>query len=664
MARGIAEDLTNQKINHWTVLHELGGGYVTAQCDCGAIKKIRKSQIKNGHSKSCGCLSGKQKRDIVGQKINHWTIIEEVGEGKVLCQCDCAAGTVKELYKKAVYEGKSKSCGCASGRQKRDIVGQKINHWSVLEDLGHGKVRCQCDCEAKTVRILYKKAVYEGKTKSCGCAKVESMLKTKENNKVEPTSKYIGTTVKGWTVISKVKGEEKLICKDKDGNQRMFYIAHVARGGIAEPDYYTKNDLTGKKINHWTVLEELGQGKVRVQCDCANKTTKIIYKSTLTREQSKSCGCVSAEMAQATMMKKYGDLCTLKIDKPREIWQIETINNQNKFIEYLKKIESDKGNKPNVQDLVDLLGVNKASVLRTIHKHKAESFVQFMYGESYAEKELYEYIKSISTYDVINHCRDVLDNQYELDIYIPEIKIAIEFNGNYWHSNIYKDKEYHQLKTLMCAHKNIRLIHIFEYEWINDKDSIKLFLKSCIDTNKIKVYAKQCEVKDISSNEAKEFENRFHLQRSVPAKIYKGLVYEDQLIGLMTFGVPRFDNNYDYELIRLCFNNCYSVVGGAEKLFKSFIDTFDKVSVVSYCDITKFGGNVYKRLSFKIDSVTSPNYVWCGRDNKILTRYQTQKHKLLELGIGEETQSESEIMENLGYFKIYNSGNIKYIYNK
>lgn len=664
MARGIGEDLTNKQINNWTILEELGGGMVLAQCKCGTIREVRKASIKNGHAKSCGCLFNKQKKEVVGQKINHWTILQDLGGGKVICKCDCEVGTVRELYKKAVMYGKSKSCGCASGRQTRNIVGQKINHWTVLEELADGKVKCQCDCENKTIRILYKKAVYEERSKSCGCAKVESMLKTKEESNMEPTSKYVGTIVKGWEVIEKVKGEPKLICKDKDGNIKTFFTSHVAREGIAEPNYYTKNDLTNKKINHWTVLKELGHGKIKVQCDCPNKTTRIIYKVTLTRGQSKSCGCAASDLAHSTMMKKYGDLCTLKVDNPRQDWQIEIINNKDKFISYLKEFKDNHNRKPNVQDLVNLLSVNKANIMRVVHKYNAEEYIQFMYGESHIEKELYEYIKSISKYKVLNHCRNILDNQYELDIYIPELKIAIEFNGNYWHSSIYKDKYYHQLKTMMCLDKNIRLIHIFEYEWINNKDSIKSFLKSCLDTNKVKVYAKQCNVVDIDKDEAKRFEDRYHLQKSANANIYKGLTYNNKLIALMTFGKPRFDNKYDYELIRLCFDSSYIVVGGAERLFKSFTDTFKTLSIISYCDITKFDGKVYKRLDFKLDSVTPPNYVWCGKDNQIFTRYQTQKHRLLELGVGEDTLSETEIMENLGYFKIYNSGNIKYIYNK
>ena len=130
----------------------------------------------------------------------------------------------------------------------------------------------------------------------------------------------------------------------------------------------------------------------------------------------------------------------------------------------------------------------------------------------------------------------------------------------------------------------------------------------------------------------------------------------------MTFGKPRFNNNYQYELYRLCWKDNIRVIGGLEKLFKYFIDNFDVDSVVTYCDISKFNGNSYTKIGFKTceDSITLPNYVWVNiYNNDIKTRYQTQKHKLIEQGLGTESETEAEIMHNLDYYRIYDSGNIK-----
>ena len=128
----------------------------------------------------------------------------------------------------------------------------------------------------------------------------------------------------------------------------------------------------------------------------------------------------------------------------------------------------------------------------------------------------------------------------------------------------------------------------------------------------------------------------------------------------MTFGTPRFDNsNNVIELIRYCTRADTVIIGGAEKLFNFFIRKYTPSKVISYCDISKFTGKVYNRLGFKLVAVSEPNYVWV-RGNKVLKRYQTQKHKLLEMGLGREDQTESEIMEELGYIRVYDCGNYKF----
>ena len=58
-----------------------------------------------------------------------------------------------------------------------DTTGQQFGNWIVLKELGHGKVLCQCQCQDKTVKELYKKSVLEGRTKSCGCIRKEQQIR-------------------------------------------------------------------------------------------------------------------------------------------------------------------------------------------------------------------------------------------------------------------------------------------------------------------------------------------------------------------------------------------------------------------------------------------------------------------------------------------------------
>ena len=81
-------------------------------------------------------------------------------------------------------------------------------------------------------------------------------------------------------------------------------------------------------------------------------------------------------------------------------------------------------------------------------------------------------IKEVYSGQIDTNTRKII-KPLELDFYLPDLKLAIEFNGTYWHSkNAGKDKEYHLNKSILCREKGIRLIHIYEFE--KYQDQIKL----------------------------------------------------------------------------------------------------------------------------------------------------------------------------------------------
>ena len=217
----------------------------------------------------------------------------------------------------------------------------------------------------------------------------------------------------------------------------------------------------------------------------------------------------------------------------------------------------------------------------------------------------------------------------------------------------------------MALKNRIRLIHIFEYEW-NDKRKqriLKEMIYGVIANNRNTVYARNCIISKIDTSVEREFLERHHLQGCVASNIAYGCYYNNKLIGVMTFGKPRFNQSFEYELLRLTWDAQYDVIGGAERLYKHFINEVNPKSIVSYCDLSKFNGNVYFRLGFKteISNISRPNYVWVkSYENIVKSRYQTQKHKLLEDGLGKYGNTEDEIMDNLGFLKIYDSGNIRF----
>ena len=276
-------------------------------------------------------------------------------------------------------------------------------------------------------------------------------------------------------------------------------------------------------------------------------------------------------------------------------------------------------------------------------------------GTSLLEKEVVNFCKQYYP-NLIEHNRTLI-KPYELDIVIPELKLAIEFNGNFWHSEQGgTNSSYHLMKTEMCEEIGYKLIHIFEHEWINKQELIKEKLKAILGVEQEKVYARKCIVKEVSVKEKNEFLNKYHIQGEDKSVLKFGLFYNDELVAVMTFGYPRFNNEYDWELIRYATSK--HVIGGAGKLLAYFRRTYVG-SIITYADRRFSKGNMYEKLGFKLINITKPNYWWI-KDNKVLSRYQTQKSRLTKLLSDkyDPTKTEMENMNNAGFNKIYDCGNL------
>src|SRR5574344_3074193 len=183
-----------------------------------------------------------------------------------------------------------------------------------------------------------------------------------------------------------------------------------------------------------------------------------------------------------------------------------------------------------------------------LERYGSEYFVSSKYFPhkkvSKVESDLFDWIPTQNK----EHGNRAIISPLELDIYLPDINLAIEYDGIYWHSDLYKPRNYHLNKTLKCNEVNITLFHIFE------TDNIEIW-KSMI-SNKLKlnqrIYARKCTIKELEYKDVKEFLDNNHLQKSCTSKINLGLFYNSELVEVMTFSTPRFNKKYDYELIRLC----------------------------------------------------------------------------------------------------------------
>jgi hypothetical protein len=280
------------------------------------------------------------------------------------------------------------------------------------------------------------------------------------------------------------------------------------------------------------------------------------------------------------------------------------------------------------------------------------------------ELSLLNIIKNIYNGEIILNSRGLIP-PFEIDIFLPELKIAFEYNGLYWHSELHKEKNYHKDKSDMCDKNGIKLIHI----WEDDLDYKSDIIKSIINTklNKTeKIFARNCEIREVMDNGLiRDFLNKNHLQGFVGSKFKIGLFYKNELVSLMTFGnlrksLGQIGKEGSYELIRFCNKLNTSIVGGASKLFKYFIKNHEINEIVSYADRSYFDGSLYEKLGFILENKTEPNYYYIV-NNIRKNRFGYRKDILVRQGF-DESKTEDEIMKSRGIYRIYNSGNLKFIY--
>jgi very-short-patch-repair endonuclease len=254
-------------------------------------------------------------------------------------------------------------------------------------------------------------------------------------------------------------------------------------------------------------------------------------------------------------------------------------------------------------------------------------------------------------------------NGLELDFYLPDYSIAIEINGLYWHSELFKDKNYHLNKTMKCNELGIRLIHIFEDELLNSIDIVKSRIKSLLGKSDMTIYARKCEIKEITSSQLEDFLRDNHTQGNVNSSIRLGLFHDDQLISVMSLGKLRKSLGYSskssqYELYRFCSILNTNVVGAAGKLLKHFINSNHPKLIVSYADMRWSNGGLYEKLGFSKMGNTQPNYWYINQTNR-MHRFNFRKNILVSEG-WDRNQTEHEIMLDRGIYRIYDCGSIKY----
>lgn len=261
----------------------------------------------------------------------------------------------------------------------------------------------------------------------------------------------------------------------------------------------------------------------------------------------------------------------------------------------------------------------------------------------------------------IKYEREFLLQKYSYDFKVGETLIEINPTATHnTHFNPYGknriDANYHRDKSKLAKDSGYSVIHVFDWD---DVDKVVQLLKF-----RVTAYARKCDVKVVSEIDINNYLDMYHLQGTCRGqKIRLGLYHDNQLVSLMTFGKSRFNKSCEYELLRYCSH--YNVVGGAEKLFKYFVDNYKPNSIVSYCDTSKFSGKVYDALGFKYIKTNSPRKHWYSLKEK---RHITDGlllsqgyDRLFKENHGKGTSNE-ELILSRGYLPVYDCGQATYIW--
>lgn len=281
-------------------------------------------------------------------------------------------------------------------------------------------------------------------------------------------------------------------------------------------------------------------------------------------------------------------------------------------------------------------------------------------GVSGTETIIADYIASIYNKTILSSDKTALGRK-ELDIYLPDAHLAFEYNGLYWHNEIHKKDSYHLDKTTLAESKGIKLIHIYEDDWLYKQEIIKSRIGNLLGTNTTKIYARKTSLQEVPVAEYRSFLVANHLQGYVSASNRYGLYYKGDLVSVMSFGKVRRalgKKGNGMELLRFCNKLHTSVTGAASKLLKHFISAVKPEHLLTYADRSWSSGNLYDKLGFTYTGNTPPGYAYVNRDVRE-NRWNYRKDVLVKQGY-DSRLTEHEIMLSRGLYRIYDSGNRRY----
>jgi hypothetical protein len=295
---------------------------------------------------------------------------------------------------------------------------------------------------------------------------------------------------------------------------------------------------------------------------------------------------------------------------------------------------------------------------QTMIDHYGHPFPTGCYGK--AQNNLQEWLNSLGFNFKSNHT--ILGGK-EIDLYDGALASGIEYCGLFWHNEKSlkpKERDYHVGKLILANNRGVRLITIFEDEWLLRESQCKNFLKATFGKNTVRLFARKCKLRILPRHVGQQFIAQHHIQGSNHLGVhFAGLYNQDELVGVMSFG--RHHRNVDQlTLDRLCFKEDTTVVGGASRLFHFLLQTTQAKALVSWSDNRWSEGNVYTQLGFVKDADLGPDYSYVFKANP-QERFSKQSQKKSACGCpGGKT--ELEWATERGLARIWDCGKIRWKY--
>jgi len=509
-----------------------------------------------------------------------------------------------------------------------------------------------------------------------------------------PINSHIKIKVKcdNCDTINEIKYYNYIINKEKNNNH--YYCNNCKFERISETNLKKYGTISTLSVDEFKIKRQNTMlDKYNTIIPIQNDLIKQKIINTNIKKYGEKCTLLNNNIKQKTIehnLQKFGVEHYSKTDEFKNKIMLNCL--QKYGVEHYSKTDEFK-NKINLSTINRNLLNNKLNIIsidNNFYKIKCEKEHEFLiergllknrlkyntiicticnpinsFSRSGKELILIDFIKNNYEKEILFNNKSII-SPYELDIYLPDLNLAFEFNGLYWHNELYKSNNYHKTKTDLCIQKGIQLIHIYEDDWNYKENIIKSMILNKLNKTENKIFARKCEVKEISDNNlVKYFLNNNHIQGNINSSVKIGLFYNNELISLMTFGKLRKPLNSkstdnEYEMLRFCNKLNTNIIGGASKLFKYFLKQYNPNKVISYADRGYSNGNLYKQLGFELEHITEPNYYYII-DNNRKHRFGFRKDILVKQGF-DSNKSEHEIMLERKIYRIYNSGNLKFIF--